>query len=144
MRGETVVDKCPRHLAVNFNPLPSCEGRLGDLKVLRLWRLPISIHSPHARGDLESAISGVMYDYFNPLPSCERRRGLRIQARAGKVRISIHSPHTRGDCVVCPGVDGRRHFNPLPSCEGRLVRNSVIDAIIGISIHSPHARGDGT
>ena len=34
----------------NFNPFPSCEGRLG-YPVISTDRIRISIHSPHARGD---------------------------------------------------------------------------------------------
>ena len=55
-----------------FNPLPSCEGRpalrfhAGDFEL-------ISIHSPHARGDLGD------------------------EAMKAINAISIHSPHARGD-----------------------------------------------
>ncbi len=101
----------------------------------------ISIHSPHARGDVSSITSTLSSSDFNPLPSCEGRRrsgagGLRradfnplpscegrrllCLHRVKLLHISIHSPHARGDprpcsCAQCPA----RHFNPLPSCEGR-------------------------
>ena len=102
---------------------------------------PISIHSPHTRGDA--------------------RRG-----KGGKPprNISIHSPHTRGDCVgrsgaflwphfnPLPSYEGRQpapwlrsrppYFNPLPSYEGRRGERPVGAAGEGISIHSPHTRGD--
>ena len=51
MRGETVVLHICKHIFHNFNPLPSCEGRLQTEKKERLIT-GISIHSPHARGDL--------------------------------------------------------------------------------------------
>ena len=80
--------------ANDFNPLPSCEGRL-------------YLHAPFGDGT-----------YFNPLPSCEGRltvhtpillttsfqstplmRGETYKGLAPKKRkeISIHSPHARGD-----------------------------------------------
>ena len=101
----------------NFNPLPSCEGRLLS-KCLRhstatfqstpLMRgetdeykqlcnaIDISIHSPHARGDVSIFIFPLSrVDYFNPLPSCEGRPGINSK------------------------IPLRNYFNPLPSCEGR-------------------------
>ena len=78
----------------NFNPLPSCEGRLILPPILRA-QFSISIHSPHARGDFTRVRLTKTGRYFNPLPSCE-----------GRLRwISVSSGYT--------------HFNPLPSCEGR-------------------------
>ena len=79
----------------NFNPLPSCEGRpAGTIPSLPISKfqstplmrgetttgyvdvakIPISIHSPHARGDLPARV-------------------LSLSTRI----ISIHSPHARGD-----------------------------------------------
>ena len=55
----------------NFNPLPSCEGRLYPIWIY-LSRI-ISIHSPHARGDESFLILSFSFV------------------------ISIHSPHARGD-----------------------------------------------
>ena len=56
---------------------------------------PISIHSPHTRGDASDRCTSFFYANFNPLPSYEGRHG-RVE-------------HARKEC----------HFNPLPSCEGR-------------------------
>ena len=100
-----------------FNPLPSYEGRhlqayqvslhmlFQSTPLIRgetlqhsriLQALQISIHSPHARGDMTSADT------------------------AAACYISIHSPHARGDfSVICLKSSGA-YFNPLPSCEGRL------------------------
>ena len=66
----------PKGSTKDFNPLPSCEGRLD---VFMLTDLPIiSIHSPHARGDSGQRFSGAPRGNFNPLPSCEGRlRGRR-------------------------------------------------------------------
>ena len=86
--------------------------RNGDIAVR------ISIHSPHARGDLS-------------------KTGLTSQHA-----ISIHSPHARGDPLSHVYVHRAKYFNPLPSCEGRpAARMREISGLM-ISIHSPHARGD--
>ena len=100
----------------DFNPLPSCEGRLA------------------------AAMPTATPYNFNPPPSCEGRPRRVERARyAGKFQstpltrgetkglrkalvgslISIHSPHTRGDkcSLYCLRVIG--DFNPLPSHEGR-------------------------
>ncbi len=57
----------------DFNPLPSCEGRLKPYSVL-------------SNGE-----------NFNPLPSCEGRQGDAKASDSGLKAISIHSPHARGD-----------------------------------------------
>ena len=96
MRGETIAPVLLPVVLVNFNPLPSCEGRHrvgGELvaaspfqstplmrgetaaREVDVIRLDISIHSPHARGDYPTMMSGRTYN------------------------ISIHSPHARGDTV---------------------------------------------
>ena len=74
MRGETLKSGRWTQKTGDFNPLPSCEGRPG-LSSAELVDALISIHSPHARGDLRSARS------------------------ASPARISIHSPHARGDAM---------------------------------------------
>ena len=72
MRGETQTGKTRTAHHTDFNPLPSCEGRpcgtAGNLLPVK-----ISIHSPHARGDLHPYLRIEESDYFNPLPSCEGR-----------------------------------------------------------------------
>ena len=123
----------------------------------------VSIHAPHARGDLV----GIAV----------------LLAR----EVSIHAPHARGDQRQRHGRDGRSwfqstplmrgatrasdarscriaRFNPRPSCEGRLgvgvavndrrkfqstplMRGATGDARgarhgARVSIHAPHARGD--
>ena len=123
MRGETLTSACCSMHRLNFNPLPSCEGRLAGIQKINrrsafqstpLMRgeticcknfssaILISIHSPHARGDKEDAV--------DEQPAV----------------ISIHSPHARGDAEwLNPSQRQGFHFNPLPSCEGR--RRSTVD-----------------
>ena len=77
----------------DFNPLPSCEGRLKQLKSYMM-----SYHFnplPSCEGRQPSINKGFDVLHFNPLPSCEGR------------------PVKRSACLPT------RYFNPLPSCEGR-------------------------
>ncbi len=80
----------------------------------------VSIHAPHARGDVMQAVEALKIAIsFNPRPSCEGRRN---DPRAIAVirDVSIHAPHARGD--------------------GPAKRTGTPDA--WVSIHAPHARGD--
>ena len=123
----------------DFNPLPSCEGRL-KVSASALFPANISIHSPHARGDRFGEYKEV------------------------DVAISIHSPHARGDRRTESSCRRCHNFNPLPSYEGRRQSSIIRQPIVKfqstplmrgetgrpksclskthISIHSPHARGD--
>ena len=123
----------------HFNPLPSCEGRQ-DLptplpRVVVFQSTPlmrgetsgvlaliithwISIHSPHARGDVAKALAQLFKSDFNPLPSCEGRH---LYSDTDSIHIKDFNP-----LPSCEGRRGfppcrvvRRDFNPLPSCEGR-------------------------
>ena len=93
-----------------FNPLPSCEGRhrrtddqrASDAGIYRLsscdkplGRIPISIHSPHARGDCAEVLTAMLANHFNPLPSCEGRR-LAAVAAADRKRFQS-TPLMRGE-----------------------------------------------
>ena len=100
----------------------------------------ISIHSPHARGDVRN-------DIEEPSPI-----------------ISIHSPHARGDIwaisisrkssifqstpltrgetkEVRPWLSTQRYFNPLPSREGRPAR-LVTPCVIVVFQSTPLMRGE--
>ena len=83
------------------------------------FSLPISIHSPHTRGDQGHILSRPSSMRFQSTP-LTRGETLPSIHRHDKIRISIHSPHTRGD-MTCPrkGVRHDDDFNPLPSHEGR-------------------------
>ena len=147
----------------HFNPLPSCEGRLCSISAISMLKR-ISIHSPHARGDVKLSARLYVQFHFNPLPSCEGRhrrarrcvKGRRISIHSPHARgdgtagngsrkchqISIHSPHARGDEVIYRQNAGMIGFQSTPLMRGetRDQINTLIEAII--SIHSPHARGD--
>ena len=79
------------------------------------FALEVSIHAPHARGDILWRLI-TNRNSFNSRPSCEGR-----QRRAGRGRapdVSIHAPHARGD-TRAGGQASRLCFNSRPSCEGR-------------------------
>ena len=102
----------------NFNPLPSHEGRPTQGRYTGKSS-PISIHSPHTRGDILQTASR----FSAKFQSTPLTRGETISCRAQrrKKKISIHSPHTRGDVSRrFPNAYLYTYFNPLPSHEGRL------------------------
>ena len=73
MRGETVILPSILYKS-DFNPLPSCEGRLDKSAKNKPDRSLISIRSPHTRGDSASRSRRRRSPNFNPLPSYEGRR----------------------------------------------------------------------
>ena len=123
----------------HFNPLPSCEGR-PRRSYLIVSDYRISIHSPHARGDVVEPCTKYRWVKFQSTPLMRGETIMRtLQPKTSLFQstplmrgetsvfqihfplnpISIHSPHARGDPRLgC--VRGHRE----------------------ISIHSPHARGD--
>ena len=116
MRGETSQPTIYRQaLGISIHS-PHARGDISAHSIF-LHHL-ISIHSPHARGDGPRKDMRIAFVYFNPLPSCEGRQGHRLRAVP------------------------RLHFNPLPSCEGRRLQLTRYTPHLMISIHSPHARGD--
>ena len=162
MRGETPFTDCLLSGNLNFNPLPSCEGR-PDNSFLTLDR-PLDFNPlPSCEGRHDKRKYRRHLLYFNPLPSCEGRRRvvhtagrrcefqstplMRGETRYGELLpctafISIHSPHARGDPKGRRQVWACANFNPLPSCEGRQALGWLRRRGEMISIHSPHARGD--
>ena len=80
-------------VVAGFNPRPSCEGRL-----LRFWLANacnhVSIHAPHARGDL-------------------------VPEHAALVgRVSIHAPHARGDAILAEMSEKHIMFQSTPLMRG--------------------------
>ena len=103
----------------DFNPLPSHEGR----QVPQSSKpLTCSFQStPLTRGEtLRAALRLVLVLVFQstPLTRGETRRKEHTRWNS---RISIHSPHTRGDNSTASGCLPPPHFNPLPSHEGRRI-----------------------
>ncbi len=102
---------------IDFNPLPSCEGRRCQ-QIFAQRRLQFQ-STPLMRGETKmrrtSANTSI---YFNPLPSCEGRRRY-AQDEAGRYNFNP-LPSCEGRRKRVHGVFGFLYFNPLPSCEGRL------------------------
>ena len=124
----------------------------------------ISIHSPHARGDINGHAAGCPTVYFNPLPSCEGRP---IAAAVScKVMPFQSTPLTRGETFAflkrrltaiefqsTPLIRGEtlvdgsrrnlpRRFQSTPLMRGETRPYNRPSDASDISIHSPHARGD--
>ena len=94
MRGETRRRNTQNPYFLNFNPLPSCEGRL----------------------ECSTSSSAVSEFQSTPLMRGETPRA---GGKPQRTAISIHSPHARGDFRQGFLPDTAADFNPLPSCEGR-------------------------
>ena len=110
---------------LDFNPLPSHEGRL---ETAHLAELRVKFQStPLTRGETCACRFGDLEtDYFNPLPSHEGRLAADFE---GLESIKFQStPLTRGETCACRFGDLETdYFNPLPSHEGRL--ESIADFI---------------
>ena len=93
MRGATTVNvRVP--VEMQFQSTPLMRGATVD-RCRIVGVAGVSIHAPHARGDLQS-----VYVFLLP-------------------RVSIHAPHARGDTCPLRAPAARKRFNPRPSCEGR-------------------------
>ena len=124
-------------IAFQFTPL--MRGATGICPRSRFFG-DVSIHAPHARGDLKYSVSSVFNGRFNSRPSCEGRPALQMieNARVGfqftplmrgatmllygqrvGMVVSIHAPHARGDHKNETALLRGHGFNSRPSCEGR-------------------------
>ena len=162
MRGETAYGIFSSCFIVDFNPLPSCEGRrLFENLVIKLVK--ISIHSPHARGD-RSHPCGVRPRAISIHSPHARGDGAYDKRGERETHISIHSPHARGDgltrlCIplwlisihsphargdAAGRYDQRAGKISIhsPHARGDAILAAINDKTVDISIHSPHARGD--
>ena len=101
-----------------FQSTPLMRGET-EVETLLNPNYPISIHSPHARGDTIECKSSACWLVFQSTPLM---RGETIGIQDNFLMLT--------------------HFNPLPSCEGRLQLFLGLPYKPFISIHSPHARGD--
>ena len=139
-RGDVDVSACKIGLC-DFNPLPSCEGRLtakdGLISISDFNPLPScegrreAYHitpvsegfqsTPLMRGETRTQTRySCCMRHFNPLPSCEGRR-ITVSSR-GRINLFQSTPLMRGETMLPPcWMSILLHFNPLPSCEGRLV-----------------------
>ena len=101
----------------SFNPRPSCEGRLARCDI-GVDDVAVSIHAPHARGDLHHRLEHVSEDVSIHAPHARGDGDIKRTSTLDKV--SIHAPHARGDMEQARRLLLLLGFNPRPSCEGRL------------------------
>ena len=100
----------------DFNPLPSCEGRLiRDGLSLEYYSFQ---STPLMRGETRSAGKRMKASLFQSTPLMRGETAFQRE-RYPFLAISIHSPHARGDAQAESCLCSRGYFNPLPSCEGR-------------------------
>ena len=146
----------------DFNPRPSCEGRLMIMftSALRLsfqstplmrgatdddpgWlrHRAISIHAPHARGDACACGESRIGDRFQSTPLMRGATMTDMQPEA-RATISIHAPHARGDLLTYLLTNQLTRFQSTPLMRGATLVRELRSAVCVISIHAPHARGD--
>ena len=115
MRGETPA-RLNIFQASGFQSTPLMRGETWAGQICGS-DLQISIHSPHARGDITVLNSAV--DRLISIHSPHARGDTAVAGSLNAFDISIHSPHARGDHCKINTIAVYGHFNPLPSCEGR-------------------------
>ena len=100
----------------DFNPLPSCEGRLYNALLL-VWYNQFQ-STPLMRGETRAALEAGVIQYISiHSPHARGDDGRKVPIMT--FGISIHSPHARGDPKIARLACTLPNFNPLPSCEGR-------------------------
>ena len=107
---------------------------------LKLWQLPISTHTPHARRDILRIIFPVGVMISTHTPHARRDNGW---SGSGKTPdISTHTPHARRDGrfadIVAPAEKFllTRLMRGVTTAYGRAASEDII------STHTPHARRD--
>ena len=116
MRGATRVTSPPAGTD-GFQSTPLMRGAT-DGRLVEPHALVVSIHAPHARGDL------ALLD----------RRGARA--------VSIHAPHARGDVPKGDRETFDSKFQSTPLMRGATCEVKAKERAEEVSIHAPHARGD--
>ena len=105
------------HVNSNFNPHPSCEGRL----LHDLWQLLLCRH-------------------FNPRPSCEGRLSI-IRLSNSNVNFNPR-PSCEGRPIKIRILRQMALFQSTPLMRGATMYARSLHHAGFISIHAPHARGD--
>ena len=114
---DDIYRPCAPLLATDFNPRPSCEGRL-QAPAPACLLIIISIHVPLARDDTALHVHKQRRVHFNPRPSCEGRP---------LPSAAVRAPHQFQSTSLLRGttslysraIFSSIYFNPRPSCEGR-------------------------
>ena len=145
----------------DFNPLPSCEGRprrrLNVFAPNRFQSTPlmrgetrlshvsadgrtISIHSPHARGDVQ--YFGIFFDRDISIHSPHARGDSAAHAAPPARCISIHSPHVRGDQHLFSFFNVHLTFQSTPLMRGETVVHQTGSIISMLFQSTPLMRGE--
>ncbi len=138
MRGAT---RSTRHTIyhLRFQSTPLMRGATWGERG-RFSGCEVSIHAPHARGDLPRQWSLPYHQRFNPRPSCEGRR--RSRASLGHGCGFNPRPSCEGRPVFCPVVKPLVWFQSTPLMRGATFGTRHVILFQQVSIHAPHARGD--
>ena len=123
-----------------FNPRPSCEGRLGT-SIKELKARIVSIHAPHARGDLDTLKNYPVVMEFQSTPLMRGATSVE-PTHVSRSAVSIHAPHARGDVHPCFAHGGEVWFQSTPLMRGATAPRARLRRVGRVSIHAPHARGD--
>ena len=138
MRGETPTDR-PLSAIATFQSTPLMRGETLD-SAKQDHSIYISIHSPHARGDLAFTSSTQSQRTFQSTPLM---RGETSQARYYAHAETFQStPLMRGETWKATITHATLKFQSTPLMRGETSIFKSIRINRGISIHSPHARGD--
>ena len=140
MRGATeVVTQTLEPL--EFQSTPLMRGAT-IYQVSEEYQLMVSIHAPHARGDLSRTQLSPVFSCFNPRPSCEGRlpwTALSVSA----IRFQS-TPLMRGatSLITLSASSWLFQYTPLMrGATGNALKTCICRRV---SIHAPHARGDLT
>ena len=139
MRGETaLVERAKSDDCISIHP-PSCEGRPSCVSDV-CDQLSISIHSPHARGDLQNQVAALQGMTFQSAPLM---RGETLNIRDGASTRSFQStPLMRGETQNQVAALQGMTFQSTPLTQGETRHDGLKQRHVLISIRSPHARGD--
>ena len=116
MRGATFNNRVYT-IEYLFQSTPLMRGATKSRRACARY-LPVSIHAPHARGDVTARENTEHAFSFNPRPSCEGR--LNLETALNVLHQFQSTPLMRGATGVRAALQAHLHgINPRPSCEGR-------------------------
>ena len=122
-----------------FQSTPLMRGETIHTAIMGL-KSGISIHSPHARGDVQVRKLDQPRTKFQSTPLM--RGETKSQVTFFRASIFQSTPLMRGETVDLPNdVLHIQHFNPLPSCEGRLLRAATEAGVLQFQ-STPLMRGE--
>ncbi len=109
--------------------------------ILKIHRLPISIHAPHAGSDHTGGSAASFCRYFNPRPQCgERQSTLCADIKSVVFQPTLPMRGATGP-VEFPNLTVG-NFNPRSPCGERHRSIADVRIPVGISTHAPHAGSD--